>query len=74
MATIRGWLLFQGGYYSRVATIPRWLLFEGGYYSRVDTIQGRLLFQGGYYSRVTFASLESSQTPGKKVRMSTAAR
>ena len=32
------WLLFEGGYYSRVATIQGWLLFEGGYYSRVATI------------------------------------
>ena len=31
-------LLFEGGYYSRVATIQGSLLFEGGYYSRVATI------------------------------------
>ena len=45
------WLLFKGGYYSRVATILGWLLFEGGYYSRVASIRGWLLFEGGYYSR-----------------------
>ena len=69
-ATIRGGLLFKGGYYSRVATfeggyIRGRLLFEGSYYSRAATIPGRLLFEDGYYSRMTFASLESSQTPGK---------
>ena len=31
-ATIRGWLLLEGGYYSRVATIRGWLLLEGSYY------------------------------------------
>ena len=54
VATIRGRLLFEGGYYSRVATIyfsstAMWRLFEGGYYSRAATIRGRLLFEGGYY-------------------------
>ena len=47
MATIRGRLLFEGGYYSRAATIRGRLLFEGGYYSRAATIRGRLLFEGG---------------------------
>ena len=32
MVTIRGWLLFEGGYYLRVVTIRGWLLFEGGVY------------------------------------------
>ena len=49
VATIRGGLLFEGGYYSRVATIRGRLLFEGGYYSRAATIQGRLLFEGGVF-------------------------
>ena len=45
-------LLFESGYYSRVATIRGRLLFQGGYYSRAATIWGRLLFKGGYYLRV----------------------
>ena len=44
-------LLFEGGYYSRVATIQGRLLFKDDYYSRVATIQERLLFKGGNYLR-----------------------
>ena len=32
MATIQGWLLLKGGYYSRVATTQGWLLLKGGVY------------------------------------------
>ena len=35
----RGWLLFEGGYYSRVATIKGWRPLNGGYYSRVALIE-----------------------------------
>ena len=46
-ATIRRWLLFEGGYYSRTTTIQGRLLFKGGNYSRTATIQGWQLFEGG---------------------------
>ena len=53
MAIIQGWLLFKGGYYSRVAAIQRWLFFKGGYYSTVAIIQGWLLYKDNdYYPRV----------------------
>ena len=61
VATIRGRLLFQGGYYSRAVTIPGQLLFQGGYYSRVATVQEQLLFESGYYSSAAFISLESTR-------------
>ena len=48
-ATIQGWRLFKGGYYSRVATIQGRLLLKGGYYSREATIKGWRLLKGGDY-------------------------
>ena len=52
MASIRGWHLFEGGVYSRVASIWERCLFEGGIYLRAASIRGWHLFEGGVYSRV----------------------